>query len=84
MKDLVVDEKIILKLSGRNTTLRHALEVYESKQGPMAGCPERDNKSPGSKKSGKFLERLFDSQDALARLELDGFLFSANNEVTIN
>jgi hypothetical protein len=50
----------------------------------MAGCPERDNKSPGSKKSGKFLERLFDSQDALARLELDGFLFSANNEVTIN
>ena len=50
----------------------------------MAGCPERDNKSSGSKKSGKFLERMFGSHDALARLELDGLLFSANNEVKIN
>lgn len=84
MKDLVVDEKIILELSGRNTPLRHAWDIYESKQGPMAGCPERDNKSSGSKKSGKFLERMFGSHDALARLELDGLLFSANNEVKIN
>jgi len=50
----------------------------------MAGCPVRDNKSPGSKKGGKFLEQLFDSHDALARLELDGMLFIANNEVTLN
>ena len=50
MKDLVVDEKLILELSGRNTTVRHALDLYESKQGRMAGCPERENKSPGSKK----------------------------------
>jgi len=50
----------------------------------MAGCPERDNKSPGSKKGGKFLERLFDSHDALARFELDGMSFIAHNEVTIN
>jgi len=50
----------------------------------MAGCPERDNKPPGSKKGGKFLQGLFDSHDSLARLELDGLLFSANNEVTIN
>jgi len=84
LKDLVVDEEIILELSGRNTTVRHALDLYDPKQGPMAGCPERDNKSPSSKKSGKFLELLFDSHDALARLELDGLLFSANNEVTIN
>ena len=40
----------------------------------MVGCPERDNKSKGSKNGGKFLERLFDSHDALARLELVCYL----------
>jgi hypothetical protein len=84
LEDLVVDWKIVLELYGRNTAVRHALDLYESKQGPMADCPERDNKSPGSKKGGKFLQGLFDSHDSLARLELDGLLFSANNEVTIN
>jgi len=39
---------------------------------------------PGSKMGEKFLERLFDSHDALARLELDGMSYFANNEVIIN
>jgi hypothetical protein len=47
LKDLVVDEKIILELYGINKFIKHGLDLYVSEQGPVAGSCERDNKYPG-------------------------------------
>lgn len=57
MKDLVVDEQILLELSEINKFVRHGLDLYESEQSLVEGSCACDNKSPGSKKGGEFLER---------------------------